>query len=804
MQSIVRILFFVSLATGLVSAQPQFLRYYEETDGLLSSPGVMAFGLYGFTNPALLTYLHQPDVFFAWSDHPGKWNGFDRWALSLGVPNFGFGVQRRPSGVIDYRIGAAVGNLSQSVGIVYGWSGGEAGKMNRKSLFALGSTLRPLPHLSIGALGKTAIGGNTKEAVFEVALRPMGNELVTLFTDYAILNTQSLRKANWSVGAAIEPLPGIRIAGRYFDTKVFSVGLNVSLGRVSIQGQRYVPRQAGTGYSTYGVRVGAFDRNVISSFVVKGSRYVEIDLNGPLKYQRFVLFDRSKTLLRLLADIDAAREDPSVAGIAINASGMEVNPEMLWELRATLNEFKASGKRVVVFTDRVNIMEYAFASVADRIIMDPTGGMSLEGFLAGRMFLKGTLEKLGIGFEELRYFTYKSALETFSRDSMSAADREQRQRLIETTYALVRDEVSTARRISSEKFDRLVNEQTFFLPEEALRENLIDTIGRWDVVKDVVKQLEGREVDLIGTSRLAAHQVPKDDRWGERPRIAVIYALGVCAMDEGITARKLVKDVEAATEDDRVKAVVLRIDSPGGDALAADLIAHALRKCKDKKPVIVSQGFVAASGGYWLSMYADTIVASPITITGSIGVIGGWFYNKEFKETIGVTTDRVKIGAHADLGFGVRIPFVNFVLPDRNLSPDERQKFEQMIKTLYKEFVDKVAVGRKKLHDDIEPIAQGRVWSGVDGKERGLVDVLGGLDVAIRIAVERAQIPQHRKISIVEYPEPGLIDFSRFMPKLITVTDDPVLKYLSFRLKHNGQIMPILPLDDSIVPHDME
>jgi protease-4 len=802
MTSGLKILCFVFLGIGMVGAQPQFLPYHEETGLLLASPGALGLGLYGFGNPALLTYVHHPDLFFTWSDQTGSWGQFKRWGVSVGVPHGGLGIQRQPYGVTDYRIALAAGDRSYGFGVSYGWSGGNTQALDRRSLLSLGGLVRPIPYMSLGVIGKTAIGGSSKEAVFDLGVRPTANELITLFGDYAILNTQSLRNANWSVGAVVEPLPGIRIAGRYFDTKIFSIGLNFSLGRVGIQAQRVTPRQGGSGYNTYGLRVGAYDRNIISSHIAKRGRYLELNLYGPLKYQRFILFDPSNTLLRLLADIEAAREDPTIAGIAINTSGMQINPEMLWEIRTKLKEFKTSGKRVIVFVDRVDMAGYAFASVADKVVMDPTGAMSLEGFLAGRMFLRGTLEKLGVGFEELRYFTYKSAMETFSRDSMSVADREQRYRLIETAYTLVRDEVSTARGLSHETFDRLVDDQTFFLPEDALREGLVDTIGRWEKVKDVLKQLEGKEMDFVGSSQLAAHKLPKDDRWGEPPKIAVIYALGVCAMDEGIHARKLVKDVEAATEDERVKAVVLRVDSPGGDALASDIIAEALKKCKEKKPVVVSQGFVAASGGYWLSMYADTIVASPITVTGSIGVIGGWFYNKELKEKIGVSTDHVRIGTHADLGFGMRVPFVDFVLPDRNLSFEERQKTEQMIKTLYNEFVNKVAAGRKKRAEDIEPIAQGRVWSGVDGKERGLVDVLGGLDEAIRIAQERAGIPRQEPVTVVEYPEPALIDISKFMPRLLpVVADDPVLAYLAFRLKHNGQIMPVLPLEDTLLPH---
>jgi protease-4 len=794
MFSILKVLCVITFATCVLTAQPQFSRYYEEMDLLLTSPGSMGFGLYGFSNPALLTYLHQPDVLFAWSDQNGKWS---KWGLSLGAPHVGFGVQRQSYGVTDYRLGVAAGDRSHSFGIGFGWSSGDGGNVNRKSLAMLGWLFRLLPQVSIGIVGKAAIGGNTKEGILDVGVRPTGSELLTMFADYALLNTQLLSEGVWSVGVAVEPLPGIRIVGRYFDTKIFSVGFNFSLGNVGFQGQRFIPHGSSSGYNTYGFRAGAYDRNVLQP---KRNRYLEINLYGPLKYQRFVLFDQSNTLLRLHNDIEAAREDPSIAGIVINTSGMEINPEMLWELRAKLKDFKTSGKRVVVYVDRVGMTGYYFASVADKIVMDPTGSISLEGFVAGRMFLKGTLEKLGIGFEELRFFKYKSAAETYSRDSMSVADREQRQKLIETAYSIVRDEVSLERGLSADGFDRLVNDQTFFLPTDALRERLVDTLGRWEKVGDVVKQLEGKEMGFVGANRLTARQLPRDDRWGERPRIAVIYALGVCAMDEGITARSLVKDIEAVANDERVKAVVLRVDSPGGDGLASDVIAEALKKCKEKKPVIVSQGFVAASGGYWLSMYADTIVSSPITITGSIGVIGGWFYNKEFKDKVGASTDYVKIGEHADLGFGIRLPLVNVTLPDRNLTTAERQKAEQMIRTFYREFVEKVASGRKKRFEDIEMIAQGRVWSGFDGKERGLVDVLGGLDDAIRLVKEKAGISKKERVTIVELPRPGLIDFQRFVPKLITATDDPVIQHLLFRLKHNGQAMPVLPLEDCPFP----
>jgi protease-4 len=468
-----------------------------------------------------------------------------------------------------------------------------------------------------------------------------------------------------------------------------------------------------------------------------------------------------------------------VAGIAINTSGMEVNREKLWELREKLKDFKTTGKKIFIFIDLGGIDLYHFASVADKIVMDPFGMLTLEGYLFGKTYLKGTLEKIGIGFDEWRFFKYKSAAESLSRDKMSDADREQLQKLIDDWYKIAETDICEARHLTSQQFDTLVNTKAIFLAQQARESRLIDSIGRWDVVKDLVKQETGSDASFISSGSLAKFHLPYDNYWSEPPKIALIYALGACDMDEGIAARRLVKDVEAAVDDSRVEA---------------------MKKAKGKKPIIVSQGFVAASGGYWLSMYADTIVAAPGTVTGSIGVIGGWVYNKGLKESLGMSTDFVKVGTHADFGFGFRMPFIGLGIPDRNLSAEERAIAETGIKTMYKEFVEKVSLGRKKKFDEIEPIAQGRVWSGLDGKQNGLVDVLGGLETAINIAKERAGIQKDQSITIIEMPKKGLIDFSQFMPKLFgietKIATDPTIELLKFRLKYNGEPLPMLPMED--------
>ena len=794
------------LAVNAAVACSQTIPSYSSTADLSPvAPGALKFGLYGYDNPALLTYLRQPDAEFVWTDATGRWNDFNRWGLLVAGPNAGFGMVKTKAGglsVTDYRFSTGFGDKTFGIGIAYGFSGGDKGAFDRSNLWAVGTLVRPDPHFSLGVVGSAATAGGRTEAAFDLGLRPLSEAWLTMFSDYAIQNGQTLRQGGWSYGAAVEALPGIRITGRYFDSHLVTLGVSVSLGRAGVSAASSFEKGGGHRFNAYGIRLGAYDRTVTRA-LEKDSKYMEMNLIGPMRYQRFILFDNANTLKGTLDAIDAAEADETVAGIAINTSGMSVNSEMLWELREQLRHFRSSGKKVVVFIDRPSMDDYRLATVADRIVLDPTGMILLPGYLFGGTYLKGTLEKLGIGYDEWRFFTYKSAAESLSRDSMSAADREQKQSYINDLYASTRRDICEGRRISPERFDQLVNDSTIFLARDAVAVGLVDTIGRWEEVRAMMEQLTGGRTTPIGAGALEKFNRPFDDHWGERPRIAVIYALGACAMDEGIRARSLVRDVEAASSDRTVKAIVLRVDSPGGDAMASDYIAEALRKAKGRKPVIVSQGYVAGSGGYWLSMYGDTIVAAPGTITGSIGVIGGWLYNKDFKEKLGMTTDHVQAGTHADLGFGARLPLIGLQLPDRNLTPSERASAERSMKISYAEFVQKVATGRKTTPEKIEPVAQGRFYSGTEGKNAGLVDVIGGLKDAISIARQKAGIAPGEEVTIIEMPKPGLFDFAQFIPRLFGIeqpmTTDPLIEQLRFRLRFNGQPMPLMPLGDEIL-----
>lgn len=797
-----RISIIVALTSMLFGSQApgsmgrmSFPSYFSYSDLSFTPPGAMRFGLYGYDNPAMLAWVHQPDVLFTWSDAGQNWNDFNRWGLFAAAPHMSFGMVKTKSqhaSIIDYRIGFGFGSRSFSLGFGFGWVGGNRVAFGRTNSFTIGTLFRPNQYASLGLVGTTASSGDSREAVADLTVRPLGTPLVALFADYAIRNGQSLHDGGWSAGLAIEPVDGLRLISRYFETEAFTMGIEVSLGRAAVS-TRATYKGGSHVFTTHALRLGAYDRTVLAK-MARDTRFLQLDLNGSMKYRRFILFDQSNTLLSTLEALDAAKEDPAVAGVVINTSGMNANREMLWEIREKLRELKSAGKRVVVFVDRISLDEYHFASVADRIIMDPTGMMMLHGYMMGRTFVKGALEKIGLAFDEWRLFTYKSANESFSRDRMSEADREQRQKLVDDLYALVKEEVGRGRNIPAERFEELVNDSVFFLAKDALTLGLVDTLARWDEVENIVA---GKS--LVGPGRLARYNLPPDERWGQRPRIAVIYALGVCDMDEGITARKLVKDVDAAAKDPAVKAIVLRVDSPGGDGMASDYIAEAMQRARKEKPVIVSQGYVAASGGYWLSMYADTIVAAPMSITGSIGVAGGWFYNTELKDKIGFSTDFVKAGAHADLGFGMTLPLLGISIPDRNLTEVERAAAERAMRALYSDFVGKVSAGREMTADEIDRIGQGRVWSGTDALKNGLVDVLGGLETAIALARHKAGLSPDERVEIAEMPAPGLLDFSFLRPRIVGAEQDALIEMLRFRMKNNGIPLPVLPLEEGMI-----
>jgi len=526
---------------------------------------------------------------------------------------------------------------------------------------------------------------------------------------------------------------------------------------------------------------------------------------------------RPKPVLEIFRVIERAGNDKRISGIILNISSFNAGRETLWELRNALEKFKSRGKKVCVFISAADLDLYCLATVADKIVMDDQGTLTLLGYAWGRGYVQHSLEKLGVGARELRYLEYKSAAETYTRDSLSDADRRQYGEMLDDIMTITRDAVTKARSWTADEFNSILNNEFMFSAKSAHARGLVDYTGRKDAVVKAVKEITGSEKtnnfflfgehDSSVTGSKYSYRPDKASWLTRPPVIAVIYANGVTDMERGIAAKTLAHTITEVSERGRVRALVIRINSPGGSAEAADYVAEAIKNAKKRIPVVVSMGGVAASGGYWASMTASYIVASPVTFTGSIGVIGSWFYDKGLNSKLGLTVDTMQRGDHADLLTGI-------VLPHRDLTPAEEARYRNYILDLYSDFTARVAANRNMDIERVEAIAQGRVYSGLGALNAGLIDSIGGLDDAVRIARELAKIPAGRKVAYDEYPKQKFFD--KMLEHMLTsgvsggkpavpaaalfITDlflpEPLLEDLRYRIAHNGQVMPITPLDN--------
>jgi protease-4 len=685
------------------------------------------------------------------------------------------------------------GNEAFSYGLGYGWSSGDLSAFRREKLLTSGIIFRPSALISIGLVGNFSTESNNKEGITEIGLRPFSNKKLTLFADAAFQNDTKLSDAPWSSGAVFEIISGINLIGRYFNNKAFTVGLTFSFGKQGLATQIHYNKDRVFSFNSYLLRLGGIRSSFLFNKIGKDKKYLALKYQGQIDYLNYKFFDKETLrLMDVLQDIHLAAQDPTIKTIALNLSGLRIRPENAWEIREELKKAQASGKLVIAFIDRAGMTGYHLASVADKIVMDPEGNLMLPGFSLGNTYFKGTLEKLGLGFDEWRFFKYKSAAEVLSREKMSDADREQRQAYLDDWYDLIKQDVCLSRGLSKEEYDKIIDDLVFLLPENAITLGLIDTLGRWSAKEEIVSTLSQKKLSVLSSKDLSEKNMVSE-KWGEKSKIAVVYGLGECALDSGIKARWLENIFLKLAKKSSIKAVVFRVDSPGGDGMASDLVAEALRICKKEKPVVVSQGQVAGSGGYWISMYGDEIVAGPNTITGSIGVIGGWIYDKGFSKKIGMTSDVVTRGKHADVGYGIRLPFIGTQVPARNLTSDERTKVEKIIEEYYDVFIKKVSLGRNMSEIEVRRIAEGRFYSGLDGKDLGLIDKIGGLLDAIAIARGMTDIPDSEKIDLIEIPKSkGLFELFPFTSPIQTKEKDMVIKYLNLFEANFGKPLPMM------------
>jgi protease-4 len=478
-----------------------------------------------------------------------------------------------------------------------------------------------------------------------------------------------------------------------------------------------------------------------------GGDLTEIAPNDVVGYIRGV---KAPTVRSIVENLRKAKVDSRVHGIVLKPTGFS---SPFWgkvqEIRDAVIDFKKSGKPVYSYIEYGGDREYYLATAADKVFLMPSAPLDLTGVATYELFLRGTLDKIG-AYPDLHHIgDYKTASNTFTEKGYTAAHKEMDESLNRDLYEQIVRGIADARKMNEADVRRVLDDGPF-LPEDAVRVGLVDDVAYEDQVDEKLRGGRARrEIDGDDYGRIS----PSSLGLNRGPRIAVIYAAGTIASGKSgydavngaiVGSDTLIEYIRQARRDSRVRAIVLRIDSPGGSATASDAVWRELTITKNERadrPLIASMSDLAASGGYYIAMPAQVIVAQPSTLTGSIGIFGGKFVTGGVYEKLGAHIDSVSIGKNAEINS-----------PARSYNPHELKKLQEQLQSFYDEFIEKVADARHTTPESIDALAQGRVWTGRQAKQNRLVDELGGLDRAVAIAKQRAKIAADSDVELVIYP----------------------------------------------------
>lgn len=538
------------------------------------------------------------------------------------------------------------------------------------------------------------------------------------------------------------------------------------------------------------------------------NQYINLSLSGEIleKHSRDVfsqmMFQERPTLLGLLHNIQKAQNDNSIKGIILRPQNLQLGWGKLAELRNALIKFKESGKVLVSFIENATTRDYFLATASEKIYMPPHGQLFLVGLMSEMMFLKNTFDKIGVKADFEHIGRYKSAADTYTRNSMSGPHRKMINELLDDVFEQLLNAVGQARNITVSELRQIVDKGPFS-GEIAVKYNLVDSLM-------YLKQLDnllGDDDEANSISTVAYQRYAREQNFGYQfsfaPKVALIFAQGTIVSGKSgynpyygdvLGSETLSRYIRKAAEDNSIKAIVLRIDSPGGSGLAADAIWHEVELARAQKPLIASMSDVAASGGYYIAMAADTIVAQPGTITGSIGVLTGKFNLKELYNKLGIRKEIINRGKHVDM-------YSDY----RGFTSEERRLIRKQLRDFYDNFVAKAAKGRGRTFHQIDKVARGRVWSGRQALKIGLIDTLGGLDTAFKIAKKMAGLGEDEQIQIVVYPK-GKIWLENLLKKNI---QNMVFQYQDFQPLFTQHLLriPVLFKDKQILalmPYSIE
>jgi len=508
-------------------------------------------------------------------------------------------------------------------------------------------------------------------------------------------------------------------------------------------------------------------------------------------------------LNQILKDLEKAKTDENIEGIFMHLGSVSAGTATLGEIRDAMLDFKESGKFIYAFSENYTQKSYYLASVADNVFMTPGGMFLFNGLSAEVMFYKNALKKIGVEMQVIRHGSYKGAVEPFLRDDLSDENREQIESYVGAIWEKIVGDISESRGISVEKLNQIADDLATIDSEQLVETGMLDGLIYFDEMLSLLKEkMDVEEEDDLETVTLKRYKdaTVKEKKTYSKDKVAVIYGMGTVidgTAGEGyISSERISKAIRKARRDKSVKAIVFRINSGGGSGMASDVIHREVMLAAKEKPVVASMGDVAASGGYYIAAPADTIIAGPGTITGSIGVFGMFPNVQELmNDKIGVTTDVVKTNKNA-----------NILSPMDPLDPEERAIMQKMIDDFYIKFVNLVAEGRGKTYDEIDAIAGGRVWAGSDALELGLIDMHGGLVKSIEVAAEMAGLEDYRIQSLPRLEDPMAAIMKQLTGGSLARADRILKHELGDSYRHYRKIQEIRDMHgiQAVMPYEIE
>ncbi|MBN2789212.1 MAG: signal peptide peptidase SppA [Candidatus Delongbacteria bacterium] len=759
-------------------------------------------------NPSLLGY--DPSVsILAYADHNDeKINGN---GLYFAFNTLGFGYAKDMNDKEYYIISSG----SKTTDGVYFGSALRWFNTDMDPEYDLSLTLRPAKYLSIAGNVHNLFQANSNNITTDagIAYRPLSNTKLQLLADISFIDDK-IDQSFYNIGLSSEIMDGITLSAGYANSMVensdpvYSLAINFSSGLTNLGTTSTIYDNADmNSYNTYFQVSNLKGPKFIK---LKNSKMIEIILEGEYKeeipkenFLSSMIGKKGKTTRNLINVINKYQDDPEIAGILLKTKNYSMTFAQREELRDALKDFKNNGKKIITYFISSSQSNYFLTSVSDKIFMYPEGEIQLAGIGIEMMFFRNILDKLGIKAQIIRHGKFKAAVEPFMLDKASDENVEQLDKYLTILDDYLKNNISEGRNISIEKLNEIFDTVPYHTAASAKEFNLIDDFFPENKLEDKIKEVMGKKVKII-PSKDHLIALNEKDIWKSigQGKIAIVYATGSINTGKSsnggflsgsvMGSETTAKLIRKARKDKNVKAIVFRVDSGGGSGLASDIILNELRlaQTENKKPVIVSMGSMAASGGYWISCYADKIFADNTTLTGSIGVFGIIPSFEELATKVGVTTQKIKKNKYAANSFF------------KDLTPEEIDFTQKLVDDFYDGFIKKVADARNMKVEDVDKIAEGRIWGAEDAKKIGIIDEIGNLNDAVKYAAESVGIKDIDVTDLSIYTKSGQFSISDILTmgvtekisEIIPVETSTISTVLKLQ-ENNEKILLMLPYD---------